>query len=238
MVHGADKIEASGTPAAAASPAHLQGQGDRLPEPSRHPLLLAAAGGAPGKYGQSQGKQLVLLLPISSGQILFLTPEQLVIPEILSLGPAARLAGSWPPSLQICSPSSVPLLPSFSSAPPLSCMSHLSFKCAGVTSAQSPFLTRAFSGQKRALIFHLGISLRACISVASVTHLFVLTKTLKGLHPFFLFKSWAVSLSTRTEEGPRDTCRAVLAVYRRGSERVGVCLSHQCQEEVGWWKLS
>lgn len=152
--------------------------------------------------GKAKVNSFVLLLPISSGQILFLTPEQLVIPEVLSLGPAARLAGSWPPSLQIFSPSSVPLLPSFSSAPPLSCMSHLPFKGAGITSAQSLFLTRAFSGQKRALIFHLGISLRACISVASATYLFVLSKTLKGLHPFFLFKSWAVSLSTRTGGGP------------------------------------
>ena len=80
-------------------------------------------------------------------------------------------------------------------------MSLLSFKCAERTSAESLFLP-AFSGQKQAQIFHLGISLRACIFVASATYVFVLTKTLEGLRSFCLLKSWAVSLSTGTRGGP------------------------------------
>lgn len=59
MGHGADQIEAPGAAAAAASAAHLQDQAERLPEPPRQPLLLAAARGAQGEHGQSQGKQLL-----------------------------------------------------------------------------------------------------------------------------------------------------------------------------------
>lgn len=112
--------------------------------------------------GKAKVNSFVLLLSIPSSQILSLTPEQSVVPRGVELGSCCWLSGSGPSSLHICSPSYVPLLPSFSSAPPLSCMSLRSFNCAGRSSAESLFL-RVFSGQERALIFHLGISLRACI---------------------------------------------------------------------------
>lgn len=66
--------------------------------------------------GKAKVNSFVLLLPTPSSQILSLTPEPSVVPRGFGLASCCLLAGSGPPSLQICSPALslcflLPLLP-------------------------------------------------------------------------------------------------------------------------------
>lgn len=187
MVHGADQIEAPGAAAAAASAAHLQGQAERLPEPPRHPLLLAAAGGAQGEHEQSQGKQLVPI-PTRPFQP---EPSRSPLPggdrgpqRSLDLDSALWRAGSGPTS---CLSRSAGLTPSlwflFSFLPHPSLACHF---CPSSALRDPPWYVFPHEPSSiHSLLLHLGNSLRSFYGLCN-TSLFS-TKTLEGPGPSVSF---------------------------------------------------
>lgn len=144
--------------------------------------------------------------PIASSQTLLsllAPPPPQGSPEVPRPGFGSMASRYWAILLpfQICSLGSFSLVPSFFSAPPLSCVSLLSLKCAERGSAScDPPVSLPWPGPRTySLLLHLGSNLRSCISVVCATYLFVLHQEPGRPRSFCrllsLLKSWAASWS-------------------------------------------